>query len=238
MHKRFLTIFGIFDYNPESKLWKLIHRFCLVGSRYFLLYFGCCLQYLALLQYHSVEQITTIISVGTSYFNMVVKDAVFAWKRDRIAELWHRLDDVDFKAKGINERRHLEDARQSIRKAEIYVYIFMSMVVVFNILPGLVHILPALFYMPFDPYATASGYILAYSYITGCTLMATIICLSINIYMYVVLICLSFNYELLGERAQCVGCRHGIDKNRPTQLKADVYEDLIALIRLQLKINQ
>lgn len=114
----------------------------------------------------------------------------------------------------------------------------MSMVVAFNVLPGLAHILPALFYMPFDPYATASGYITAYVYESGCTLMATVICLSINMYMYVVLMCLSFNYELLGERAQCIGFRHGIHKNRPAQLKADVYGDLIGLIRLQLKINQ
>lgn len=60
---------------------------------------------MALLKYQSVEQVTAIISLGSTYLNMVVKDFVFTLKRKNIEELWHRLEDDDFRVKTINELR-------------------------------------------------------------------------------------------------------------------------------------
>lgn len=69
------------------------------------MYFGCTIQYMALLQYHAAKEISTILSVGTSYLNIVVKDVVFTLRRNDLQELWHRLGAADFKAKTINEFR-------------------------------------------------------------------------------------------------------------------------------------
>lgn len=63
------------------------------------------MQYLALLEYHVAEQISAILSVGTSYLNIVVKDLVFTFKQNNLEELWHRLEDDDFKAKTDDELR-------------------------------------------------------------------------------------------------------------------------------------
>lgn len=103
VHKRILRFLGFFEYHIDSKLGKAVHTTCMITSRAISLYLGCALQYLALLNYKSVLEVTTIISVGTVYLNIAVKDIVFALKRNDIAKLWQRFEDEDFKAKDINE---------------------------------------------------------------------------------------------------------------------------------------
>lgn len=60
----------------------------------------------------------------------------------------------------------------------------------------------------------------------GITIKAT------NVYVYTILICLSFNYMLLGQRVQ------GIGHTSRLHSRADVYDDLIDLKTLHLKMNQ
>lgn len=139
--------------------------------------------------------------------------------------------------------RHMQEVRRHIRSAEIFVFIFTLMVVVFDILPAFDHFLPLLLWLPFDPYKNTFSYVFAYIYEVSCTSVATAVCLSTNMYMYVVLICLNFNYILLGERAKRVGYSNGmdsngIDSNRSTQSKVSVYGDMTDLIKLHLKMNQ
>lgn len=82
---------------------KYAHRIFLMTLRVLFLYLGCTLQFLALLQYSATEEVSTIISVGTPYLNITVKNVVFALKRHDIEKLWKRFEDDEFKAKGINE---------------------------------------------------------------------------------------------------------------------------------------
>lgn len=223
------------------------------------LYVGCILNYLALLQYHSTEEISVILSVGTSYLNIVVRDLVFTLKRNSLQELWHRLEDDDFKVKGLNELRYynslpknqiyyefvtshphrlLTDVKGRIRKTKISMSLFALNLVVFILTPALAHILPLLLWYPFDPYATVSRFVSVFSYEMLCSFVAVFIGAATNMYVYVVLICLCFSYELLGERAQRVGLRSATHDNRSAALKATVYSDMVELIKLQMKINK
>lgn len=60
--------------------------------------------------------------------------------------------------------------------------------------------------------------------------MAIIVCLSANMYIYVVLICLSVKYKLLGEWTQRIGHRNAEEVNRSEQI--GFYRDMIDLARL------
>lgn len=102
-HKQILTFLGLFEYHVDSKLGKIIHSTCMITFRAVSLYLGCALQYLALLNHKSVLEVSTIISVGTVYLNIAVKDFVFALKRRDIEKLWQRFEDEDFNAREINE---------------------------------------------------------------------------------------------------------------------------------------
>lgn len=103
LHKRILTFLGLFEYHTDSKLAKNIHRIFLFVARVFFLYLGCTLQFLALLEHQSIEEMSVIISVGSVYLNIAVKDFVFALKRNDIEKLWMRFEDDDFKANEPNE---------------------------------------------------------------------------------------------------------------------------------------
>lgn len=117
--------------------------------------------------------------------------------------------------------------------------LFTLNLVVFNLVPALAHILPLLYWLPFDPYATGFRYVSIFTYEMLCSLVAIFIGAATNMYMYVVLICLNFNYELLAERAQRVGYHDTFDENnRSTSLKSIAYNDMVRLIRLQLKMNE
>lgn len=134
--------------------------------------------------------------------------------------------------------RHMSCVRSQIRIAEVFVLVFTLMVLVFDTLPRLQHALPLLLWLPYDPYANSFLYIFTYMFETGCGVIAIVICLSVNMYIYVVLICLSFNYKLLGERARRIGRRSTVDMHRSACASVDVYRDVIDLVRLHLKMNE
>lgn len=137
-------------------------------------------------------------------------------------------------------RRYIKHARSHIRKTELSMLLFVVNLLVYDIIPGVTHSLPVLFWLPFDPFATSFRYILTFAYETGCSIAAISVGISNNMYMYVVLICMNFNYELLGERAERVGYRDAPqNRSQPTSsLKINVYNDIVELIRLQLKMNE
>lgn len=102
-HKRVLTFCGFFEYHASSKNAENVHDTILIVSRVVFIYIGCILQFMALLQYSSTEEVSTIISVGAVYLNSAVKDVVFRIKRRNIEKLWHRFEDDDFRAKAADE---------------------------------------------------------------------------------------------------------------------------------------
>lgn len=134
----------------------------------------------------------------------------------------------------------MNKARGYIRITEIFLLIVALNLMVFNIIPALAHLLPVLFWLPFDPYATGFRYVSSYAYEASCSIFGTAISSLTSMYMYVVFICLSFNYELLGERAQAISFTNGTDnkKRSPQSSKADVYNDMVDLIKLHLKMNE
>lgn len=132
----------------------------------------------------------------------------------------------------------MSNVRSQVQGAGIFSFVYTLMVVVFDMLPSFEHLLPMLIWLPYDPYAGSARYIFTYIYEVGCTYVATMVCLCTNMYMFSVLICLSFNYELLGARAKRIGHRDAVDGARATRTKVDVYRDIIDLVRLHLKMNQ
>lgn len=134
--------------------------------------------------------------------------------------------------------RYISYVHGQIRGAETFVFIFTLMVVIFTLLPSLDHILPLLLWMPFDPYVNNFRYVLSYLFDGCCTTVATAVCLSTNMYMYVVLICLNFNYILLRERAERIGFQKSLDERKAPRGKVDVYRDITDLIKLHLKTNR
>lgn len=135
--------------------------------------------------------------------------------------------------------RHLKDVQSHVRKTQVSMSLFASNFVVFILVPALAHILPLLYWLPFDPYATRFRFVSTFIYEMLCSFVAILLGAAFNMYMYVVLVCLTFNYELLGERAQRIGYGDADDdKKRPTSIKSHIYNDLIELIRLQLKMNE
>lgn len=115
---------------------------------------------------------------------------------------------------------------------ETFVFMFIPMVVILIIVPLIQHGFPTLVWLPYDPYASNSYYIVTFLWQSLCSIAVGITVISTNVYVYTVLICLSFNYILLGQRLQRIGCT-----NRKRS-RTDVHGDLNDLIKLHLKMNQ
>lgn len=133
----------------------------------------------------------------------------------------------------------MNNVRRYIRISEILLLVFALNLIVFNVLPALARILPLLFWLPFDPYATKFRYVSTFAYEASCSIFGTAISSLTNMSMYAVFISLSFNYELLGERAQRISLPSVSDhKQRSPQSKADAYKEMVDLIKLHQKMNE
>lgn len=126
----------------------------------------------------------------------------------------------------------MKTVRGQMRYAEAFVYTLLAMTITFVIVPYTQHNFPTTIWLPFDPYASNLNYNISYVVQSFCGASITIAAVSTNVYVFTVLLCLSFNYILLGKRFQCIGYT-----NRQ-QPKVDDYGDLIDSIKLHLKMNQ
>lgn len=108
---------------------------------------------------------------------------------------------------------------------------YIVVLVFFAIAPFYIDRLPLSFWTPFDQYANIFIYMSMYVFQCICGVFTCGVCLCINIYVLFVLICLTFNYELLRERAGCIGLRPG-----NTEIKT--YAQMAGVVKLHLKINR
>lgn len=120
-------------------------------------------------------------------------------------------------------------ARGQVRYAETFVFIFTLMSTIFVIIPLTQHDFPSMAWLPFDPLASNFSYYSTFTWQAICTATVAFTVISANVYVYMVLICLSFNYILLGQRFKRLGQERS---------QVDVYGDLIQLIKLHLKMNE
>lgn len=108
---------------------------------------------------------------------------------------------------------------------------------VFTITPMITNGLPFIFWYPFDPSLNSFRYYSIYLYEVLCAVICTATNVSVNMYMFVVLICLNFYYALLGERAQLI--EYPTDKSESMKpSKIDIYKKIIEIINFHLKINE
>lgn len=97
-YKIILVACDYFEFLPNSPIVKTLHRTTAMICRCLFLYLGCALQFLALLQYSALAEVSTILSLAPVYLNLSVKDVVFQLKRQQLEKLWNTLDDSDFRA--------------------------------------------------------------------------------------------------------------------------------------------
>lgn len=109
---------------------------------------------------------------------------------------------------------------------------------VFTITPIITNGLPFKFWFPFDPRVTSARYYSIYVYEVFCALSCSATNLSVNMYMFVVFICLNFYYAVLGERAQLIGYQTADKSKLFKQSKIDIYKKMIEIINFHLKINE
>lgn len=105
----------------------------------------------------------------------------------------------------------------------------------FAIIPWFKHALNLLLWYPFDPYQNEFCFrlIQLFESLWGTCGGATNV--AINMYLFVVFISINFYYSLLSERASQIG--HQIaEQPKPNQIQ--IYQDMIELINVHLKINE
>lgn len=107
LHQSMFRFMNIFVYQSESKVWTMFHDFFLFAIKVIFLYFGFVLQFFSLFTFKSVVELSTILFVGTVWFNISVKNTIFTVRKREIIDLWHQLNDDEFTAKTINEQRYV-----------------------------------------------------------------------------------------------------------------------------------
>lgn len=108
------------------------------------------------------------------------------------------------------------------------------MVIFFAIAPYMMHQLPYMLWVPFDPFESFSTYLTMYLLDVMAGWVTYVLFACDNGYIMLVLICLNYNYRLLGERAGHIGNQRTNRNGQPLE----TYEQAIALIKLHLKINR
>lgn len=130
--------------------------------------------------------------------------------------------------------RHVESAYKSIR---VFNALGVSGVVAstfFGIAPYCVHQFPYMFWTPFDPFGSTTTYTTLYLVELFCDIVSGAMSTCLDWYLLLVLVCMNFNYKLLGERVGRIG--HQPCKKKSEQIEC--YRQMIELIKLHLKINR
>lgn len=104
--------------------------------------------------------------------------------------------------------------------------------------PALTHRMVTTFRLPLDPYASNINFYSTYIYEASCALFAGSMNLSANLYIFILFICLSFNFGLLSERLKRIGYIGPCEEDNPSRLKIDVYPEIVDHIKVHLKMNQ
>lgn len=238
VQKRIFTISNLFDFKPSSKWMKILHNVVSFVLKALFLYTGVFFQYFALSLSTSVQQTIMILYVSFACMKDQCKGTVAIWMKRKIVQLWQQLDDDDFRVKNNNEFKYLETSCSYMKIVYIYELYGISNLVVFTMMPSLMKgkQLPTLMWLPFDPHKTTLSYSLAYIGEAMCINFIGCNNLIINMYVMLVLICLNFYYGLLGERSKHIG--HKSNSNGSiSKSKADIYREMIDLIKCHHKIN-
>lgn len=261
LHQALFRFMYTFEYpSSKSKYFTKIHKPLCYTLKLIFVHFGCILQLISLFTSDSIREFSNVIYVGSIWVNIVVKDIVFIVKKRQIIEIWHQLDDNDFKARTNNEFRYVVDFLCVSTKAlklryHMPFHFFCRCVehassAIFNInafdisyvLPGLIYLitpffienLPLSLWTPFDQLANRPIY--STMYFVGCVIGAAtftvVICVNTIILLFLTFV--NFNYHLLAERAHSLKCR----KPRKNGAKDDTFSRMIELIKLHSKINR
>lgn len=131
--------------------------------------------------------------------------------------------------------RYISDAQFYISIANCYIIIYGANMTALSTIPWFRHALTALMWYPFDPYQNAMTFHLAqfFESLWGSCCGATNV--AINMYMFVVFVSINFYYSLMSERATQIG--YHLDQ-QPKPTKIEIYQQMIELITIHLKINK
>lgn len=68
-------------------------------------YIGCIIQFLAVVNARSLDEAIQILFISFAYLNASLKTVIFHFKEKQIQRLWKKLDDNDYRANGIEEKK-------------------------------------------------------------------------------------------------------------------------------------
>lgn len=105
----------------------------------------------------------------------------------------------------------------------------------FVVQPWIKNTLTSLYWYPIDPYRSKICFKLIQCFESVRASCFAVTNISINMYTFLVFIFLNFYYSLLSERVAHIG--HQI-AGQPKKAKADIYRNVIELIKFHLKINE
>lgn len=126
--------------------------------------------------------------------------------------------------------RLLEVVRVHIRCADFFSIAYAITGIIFIVVPGFQYMLPMMYWLPYDPYKTIARFIFTYIWQASFATFIIMTIIATNMCVYLILICLNFNYMLLSQRLQRIGSGQ--------QIKADTYRKFVNVIKLHLKMNQ
>ena len=130
--------------------------------------------------------------------------------------------------------RYVKSAYEPIRILTALAVLGLVVLTSMVFAPICVNKLPLMLWTPFDQYESLSTYMAMYVLDTICATVIGLMVTCFNTYLLLVLVCLNFNYELLGERAARIG--HQSSHKRGKQ--SETYGPMIELIKLHMKMNR
>lgn len=100
--------------------------------------------------------------------------------------------------------------------------------------------LPYLMYVPFEIDQTTVGFCAAYFYQFGNVIYAGGINITVNIYLFAMLVCVSYFLSLLGSRMECLGYPNGSNEHWTAipKTRKSFYKEICTRIELHLKIDE
>lgn len=104
-HEQMWTFYGTFEIGSNSELLKLIFSVYLIVVKTLFAYIGCIIQFLAVVNAQTLDEAIQILFISFAYLNASLKTLIFHLKTKEIQRLWMKLDDKDYIATGIEEKK-------------------------------------------------------------------------------------------------------------------------------------
>lgn len=134
----------------------------------------------------------------------------------------------------LNHSRYVDAEYRLIRLINVQNALFIIPFAIFSIIPYFLGLFPLSLWTPFDQYADVSIYMTMYAAGVVGAFTTICVCICANTYLHLMFICLHYNYKLVGERVENVGCQ-SYERN---ERKADIHAQMIYVIKLNLKTNR